>query len=388
MSSTKDIENIENIENAGRLTLLVDMGWMTMRYFSVLLKDFDTSLHEEIREEASEQLASMISKSITSCLCQFDCVDNIILCSEGGSWRKDWPRPKVLEGIEYKGNRVHPIKFDWDRVWKASSRICKGAEELGITVSVTKGAEGDDWMWYWSGLLRSKGTSSIIWSSDNDLKALCSQDPMTGAWTAWYNDKAGLWLPQSLDSGNIPLIDLFMGGAAVLEDPVLERVRSRVRTVRFFNPDDIAVDKVIWGDQGDNIPPVAVRSKGGRNYRIPKGQWKAIRESLGINSMESLSQKKEEASKAIEGLGGFGNSHDILECLDYNTRMVWLSDRTIPKGIINRMKECKLRQAPVRDLRVNSELLMGPGDDGPDIPEDLIASEEEIGNLEIGGLAF
>ena len=372
-----------------KLTLLVDMGWVTMRYFSVLLKDFDKSLPEQVRDEATWNLAQMMSRSITNVLNQLDAVDNIVLLTEGGSWRKSVQKPRSFIHYDYKGNRVHPIEFDWDRIWKASGMICERAGSLGITVSTLRRAEGDDWAWWWSRHLNDNGVNVLIWSSDNDLKQLVSKNQSTGAWTLWYNEKAGLWKPEDMNMLDTPIVDFFMNPDPQMDDPVLDRLEARVRDIHYINPSEIIIDKIVFGDSGDNIMPVVSCEKGSRRYKIQKKEWQKISNELGIKNIDDFENKELDIVDRIIGLGKYGDDpQEIRECLEYNMRMVWLNGEILPSDLIMSMSECQYKQAPVRDLRLNSELLMDPDREVMDISEDLVASEEDIESLEVDGLPF
>ena len=152
---------------------------------------------DDVKEHAKKELHELMAKSISVVLNRFPVIDNIILVTDGGSWRKQLPVPEVIENVTYKGNRTTAKELDWKYIYGALTELSEQCKNLGVTVSNHSSIEGDDWIWYWSRRLNAEGTSCIIWSSDNDLKQLVQTDNNTLAFTAWYNDRNGVWFDMS-----------------------------------------------------------------------------------------------------------------------------------------------------------------------------------------------
>ena len=113
-----------------------------------------------------------------------------------------------------------------------------------MTTSKEYRIEGDDWMWYWSRKVNASGDDALIWSSDRDLQQLVQIDG--GRFTAWYNDKAGLVLPESAKKEGL---EDFMGFEVVHTENI-ERCCDKVT---YINPFEIVTEKILCGDAGDNI---------------------------------------------------------------------------------------------------------------------------------------
>lgn len=373
-----------------KLTLLVDMGWLTMRYFSVMLKGFDKSLPDETRQETADEMLHAMSKGISNMLNKFNCIDNIILMTEGGSWRKQIPIPKFLEGETYKGNRKRPIEFDWDRIWATAKKLTDNAKELGITVSTGYNIEGDDWAWYWSRKLNDNYINTIIWTSDNDLKQLIDYNEKTCTWTCWYNDKNGLYLPSVLNETEQSIIDFFTNIQPV--DPILDSLKSKTKEINYIDPDSIIIDKIIRGDSGDNIKPAIKYKKGKKEYRLSKKEWETEAKKLNIYSPKSLIDNIDKISEDFSQIKKYNMSkNDIEQMLKYNTKLVFLDESQIPSSIIINMDNCIYKNAPIKDLRINSELLEGNNKDVEDLLKqyaDIIAEEKEIEDFDINNLKF
>ena len=181
----------------------------------------------------------------------------------------------------------------------------------------------------------------------------------------------------------------FMNPDLQMDDPVLDNLESRVRDIHYIDPSSIIIDKVIFGDSGDNIMPVVSCEKGSRRYKIQKKEWQKISKELEIKDIDDFENKELDIVDRIVDLGRYGNDpQEIRECLEYNMQMVWLCEDILPRDLIMSMSECQYKQAPVRDLRLNSELLLDPDNEVVNISEDMVASEEDIESLEVGDLPF
>jgi len=344
------------------LTLIVDCNWLIMSRFSVINGGFSKSSPKKVLEASRRNLTDMLARSINILLNRFPVIDNIVLVSDGGSWRKQLPVPKQLEGITYKGNRESDVDTDWNAVFGSLSDLLKNANQLGVTVASTLAAEGDDWVWYWSRRLNSEGTNALIWSSDRDLQQLV-QKTKDGAWTAWYNDKAGLCLPQALDNKeDFNPIDFFMSPVEY-DNQILDNLKAGSGgKVTYINPDEIVIEKVMCGDSGDNIKSVVRYIKGGRTYRFSEGDLKKYQEhDLPMCTVDDLKECKDDIASWITSNKKFKPYHfkksDILEMLDYNIKLVWLNEETIPQTVIQSMNEVDYKKIDADGLRRNYKLL-------------------------------
>lgn len=351
-----------------KLTLLCDMNWLTISRFSVLSKGFEIHNTEIAKEQASTELKELLARSITVILNRFPVIDNIVMVADGGSWRKQLPVPQQLGDLSYKGNRSQDSKMDWQYIYGALNKIIEEARSQGITVSQFNQVEGDDWIWYWSRRLNAEGTNCIIWSSDNDLKQLIQIDGNTNAFTAWYNDKNGLWLHDSLKEEDDP-INFFMK----LEyfSPILDNIRARVNDIHYINPNTIINSKVICGDAGDNIMPVIRYTKGNRKYRITENDW----EKLGskYTSIHDLVGSENEIAHILLGCEKFTKLYNegflttdndmVEEMLKYNIKLVWLHESVIPDTIIQLMNQQEYKQFDISYLRSNYKILVGEDND-------------------------
>lgn len=352
-----------------KLTLLIDGNWLLQSRFSVLSNGFLSVNSDEIKKSSKEELKNLMAKSISIILSRYPVIDNILLISDGGSWRKQLPIPRQLGNTTYKGNRSQENELDWGCIYSAFNEFTTHCKEIGITTTSHPNAEGDDWIWYWSRRLNSEGINCLIWSSDNDLKQLVQIDSNTNAFTAWYNDRNGLWIHDSIrPSSNV--IDFFMQFEYF--SPTLETLKART-AVNYIDPNEIILSKIICGDSGDNIMPVIRYKKGTRNYRITESDWNKISNQFQITSIDSLLGHSLEVASNILREKKFNtlineniieqSKDDIAEMIDYNIKLVWLHESTIPDTLIMMMNQEEYKQYDISYIRNNYKVLLTEDND-------------------------
>jgi 5'-3' exonuclease len=321
------------------------------------MKDmFDINHSPEVLEEASKDLRDMMAKSINIILNRFKEIDNVVVISDGGSWRKQLPIPDQLQNVKYKGNREDEKTTDvaWDYIYKALSGLCSRCREMGITTSTQNNIEGDDWAWYWSRRLNSQGVNCIIWTSDKDLMQLVQNK--NGVFTAWYNDKSGMIFHESIQDKNPQDDDLdFFMQPIVLKNPLIDKLCSRSTQSSYINPNTIITSKVICGDSGDNIKSVVRILKNNRCYGVSERDWSNISGELSVVTIQDLINKKQEVAESIFNLKKFRGHpitvEGIKEMIDYNIKLVWLNEDVIPDTIISTMNTQEYKVVNVNELR-------------------------------------
>ena len=84
-----------------KCTLICDGNWLLLSRFSVIGRGFEVDMSEHAKEHAKKELHELMAKSISVVLNRFPVIDNIILVTDGGSWRKQLPVPEVIENVTY-----------------------------------------------------------------------------------------------------------------------------------------------------------------------------------------------------------------------------------------------------------------------------------------------
>jgi len=322
------------VEPTNKTTLIIDGNWLLMSRLGLIKDSFNKALSNNELIRAKNDMVDFVAQSINKAINFWsNLIDNIIMVQDSGSWRKELPKPKLYTET-YKGNRVADDNVAWDYVWRALDEICKNFENNNITCVAEKSIEGDDWCWYWSRYLNRKGVNTIIWTSDSDLKQLVQEDEQTGAWTAWYNDKSGLVVHEKYDRDDM---DILMDFDA--KNVFMEGICHRVQDVKYINPDDIVMDKVICGDAGDNIKSIiryqTKTTKGTlRTLSVSLNEWHKVKNELGITNFQQFESKKMEIIRNLRNLPRFNdfcaNDNEIAELFDFNIILVRLAKEQIP----------------------------------------------------------
>lgn len=341
-----------------KCTLIIDGNWLLLSRFAVIGRGFEMDMPEIAKENAQRELHELIAKSISIVLNRFSIIDNVVLVTDGGSWRKQIPVPKQLQDITYKGNRAPAKELDWKYIYGALTNLSEQCKEVGMTVSNHSSIEGDDWIWYWSRRLNADGISTIIWSSDNDLKQLIQVDNTNGAFTAWYNDRNGIWFDNSLHEEPISDLDFFMQPLKV-KSPVLESLKQYSKSTNFIVPDSIVMEKIICGDAGDNIKSVAKMVSGTKTYKVSIKMWNDIKTNLNINTLNEFFERKHDILTAILGIKKFSqcNFDDLSEMFDYNIKLVWLHESVVPETIIMYMNQLEYNLVDTNYIKSNFKTL-------------------------------
>lgn len=316
-------------------TLIIDGNWLLMSRLGVKMGDFSRSLAPEYLEQAKNDMVDFVAQSINKIIGYWGPrIDNVMMVQDGGSWRKRLPKPALVKE-EYKGNRVTSDEVAWDYVWDALKTICQNFKANNITCVTEKLIEGDDWCWYWSRYLNHVGTNCIIWTTDADLKQLVQKDPVTGAWTVWFNDKSGVFLSESMQKTDM---DVLLNFDAV--DPFIDEICMRVGKSTYINPDDVIMSKVICGDHGDNIKAlirVERTTKTGKPIinKVSEKEWDKVKKELGIKTIDDFKKNKELIVKTLRTIPRLrecsSSMADIMDMFDYNMILVRLDKEQIPR---------------------------------------------------------
>ena len=344
-----------------KCTLLIDGNWLLQSRMSVMMDQFDASKSKQELQAAQDELIERMARSIIIVLNRFKDIDNFILIQDGGSWRNQLQIPSQL-GEKYKGNREHDIEIDWSHIFSALNKLANYCKNQNITSSQMFNAEGDDWMWYWSRKLNSEGTNCIIWSSDNDLKQLVQVD--NGVFTAWYNDKNGLFFHNTLNDNQEVDVDFFLN--TNYKSPLLESLQRTVQ-YSFIEPDDIILSKIICGDSGDNIKSVIKVEKNGRRYGVSNKDWEKIRKDLNIDTLKTFLSNIDRIIDSLVTLKKFLpynlDKTLVKEMIDYNIKLVWLHESVIPETVIQGMNNIEYEKCDIQYIRSNYKVLCGNKDE-------------------------
>ena len=357
--------------NYEKTTLVVDGNWLLMGRQFMLNDQFSISNPQYVRDAASNNLADLMCQSISVCLRSMSgVITNVVFVSDGGSWRRNVKKPKIISDAVYKGTRSFESNTDWNAVWKSMNILTKRLKSYGMTVSNAPGAEGDDWCWWWSRKLNALGENAILWTIDEDIKQLITVNPETGCWTGVYEKRPGLILPSCLDPGednNVDDIDFFMNNYQSTKSEAADTL-SKIFQTKYVNPSSIINKKIFVGDGGDNILPTFTYCKGGKTYKATVKDMEGLidmnkdeySEDKWIKSLPSIYHNIIESKKSRLIGSEIVSEDDFIEHAIYNRTMVWLDDSQIPDEVKSKMAEVEYKHLTpdqMHDIRFNWKVL-------------------------------
>lgn len=326
-------------------TLIIDGNWLLMSRLGVMMDKFKNDLPERTLKEGQSSLVELLAQSVNN-IVRFmdDNIDNIILVSDGDSWRKYIRKCKLYKDT-YKGNRVKDENLNWDYIWAALDEFKENCKKCNVSCFRETDAEGDDWVWHWSTTLNKKGINAIIWSSDRDLQQLVSYNK-NGSWTAWYNDKKGLVCHKDLNTQNEGFLDCLDSFTIYPQtmDNLIRHIQKYHMDVNYIDPLDVCMEKVICGDAGDNIKSVIRVDKNGRTQRVSEKEWNEVYESMNMEytDLEDFKSNADNIIKELKKLKRFeeckDSDKDLKNMFLFNMRLVCLDSKYIPKPTKDRMK--------------------------------------------------
>lgn len=288
------------------------------------------------KDMAVQECVNLMSKSISLVLTRFEgIIDNVVLVCDGQSWRKKVPKPKSLEA-DYKGTRVRDEDLDWNYVFKSLQVLEENITKKGFTVSHTFNAEGDDAIWFWKSYLNKNKVNCVIWTSDNDLKQLVSYD--NGVFTVWFNDRYGVFMDDKMNQQQDELEMFMMDAQNAGANFILESFSNQAETqVSYINPEDVVMEKIICGDKSDNIKAVVRIIKGGKTYSVTPKMWNEVKEEMNITNLDDFFVDADIIISKLREIKKFQGTDltfdDCMEQFDYNSKLVWLDEFTIPQEV-------------------------------------------------------
>ena len=282
-------------------------------------------------------------------------VNDIVFIKDSHSWRKE-----LLLEHEYKGNRKKTQDcIDMVGFGEAVNNFTDVLVNYGIKVSQAERSEGDDLIYAWSNYLFDSGKSSLIFSTDKDLNQLIKC--VNGIHIIQYSPVSNK-LYVSKESNNIiknisghkevQMENLFdeLFTISIENDPFEKFVSGT--DIEEVYPEEIRFSKIIGGDVSDNIYPVyfkqgdgTTKSKGlgpktvKKIYDTFKGKLDCdfdyhiysnddVMKILCNIIYEVAKIKDDEFTKRM-----------LLENIKNNTKLVALTEESIPSDVIDNMIE-------------------------------------------------
>jgi hypothetical protein len=282
-------------------------------------------------------------------------VNDIVFIKDSHSWRKE-----LLLEHEYKGNRKK-AQDDIDMLGfgEAVNNFTETLVNFGIKVSQAERSEGDDLIYAWSNYLFDSGKSSLILSTDKDLNQLikCVNDvhiiQYSPVSNKLYVSKESNDIIKSIsERKEIQMENLFdeLFTISIENDPFEKFVKGT--DVEEVYPEEIRFAKIIGGDVSDNIYPVyfkqgdgTTKSKG-LGPKTVKKIYDTFKGKLGCEFDYHIYSNDDVMKMLCNIIYEIAKIKDdeftkrmLFENIRTNTRLVALTDESIPYDVIENMIE-------------------------------------------------
>ena len=282
-------------------------------------------------------------------------VNDIVFIRDSHSWRKD-----LLLEHEYKGNRKKTQdNIDMVGFGEAVNNFTETLVNFGIKVSQAEGSEGDDLIYAWSNYLFNSGKSSLILSTDKDLNQLikCVNDihiiqysPVTNK--LYVSKESNDIIKNISEKKEIKMENLFdeLFTISIENDPFEKFVNGT--DIEEVYPEEIRFVKIIGGDVSDNIYPVYFKRGDGETKskglgpKTVKKIYDTFKGKLGCDFDYHIYSNDDVMKMLCNIIYEIGKINDeeftkrmLLENIRTNTKLVALTDESIPSYIIDSMIE-------------------------------------------------
>lgn len=167
---------------ASKRTLVIDGNYMLKRF----LREYDFVVdpakdRNNFLIDLSQHIACEIERVQGFC-------DNIIMCKDSRSWRKNVPIVKPIshsdswlgtlveqptEVANYKSNRKQSDDRNWELIYSTFNDFCDCLNQhFNVPFVCVPGAEGDDCIWAATTYLRNNKIKSCVYCTDSDINQL------------------------------------------------------------------------------------------------------------------------------------------------------------------------------------------------------------------------
>ena len=273
----------------------------------------------------------------------------IVFCIDSRSWRKSViiPDGGYKSSREDKdGNKGSMTKETKDIFYNLISEFSSALKSAGIMVSKVEGAEGDDLLYKWVKKMNSLGESCIVVSGDKDLAQVVKGGDV---WTIVWNNNSqrnkiyalpewSAWLSQDKREQ-----DIFSFSVIDEAEEIRKMLRVNKIPVEIMDVDRFMLNKVLLGDDGDDVPAVWKIKKGDKFVRVTPKPAAAIIEAfdkLGTFTLPSFYNDESSLDilagvilRVMGDIDGKDQRAAVIVCLKRNLDLMWLSDIVIPGNV-------------------------------------------------------
>lgn len=332
-----------SVEPANDIILLLD--WSNLMFRSLFLhKLYEVTAGYE-REEDMKSFTHKFAVDICSIINLIKPMHTIICCDSQDAWRKD-----ILPGEDgYKGNREKDKNINWENIYKCSDDLLKILEKQpGISVCMTSRAEADDLTAMIKEVVFEKYPqySLIVVSSDADLQQLLDFNLNNKQFCIVYNTvakvttkKKHMYVPKSfkdwLDAPEVCDIFFTNYNMDIMKKYFKDLLAQNANIEMVVkDSDEVLLNKILCGDDGDNVPAFYSFYKNGKLVRVTQKRSEKMMNIIGARNLKELTANIGQFADVMKTVFKIDEVNcDCKKRLERQKLLVELDSRLFPENI-------------------------------------------------------
>lgn len=326
-------------------TLLV-CDWSNLMFRALFVNSLYTQVNGYNRIEDVRSFMYKFATDVCSIINIFRPSNVIIATDAQHAWRKDvLPGDNLTPG--YKSNRKKSDNINWDNIFKCSDDLQDILSKHSMHVAKVEHCEADDIAALCKEIVFEKypDYNIIIVSADADIRQLIDFNTVTNQYCIVYNttgkgkgSKRYLYVPQAfydwynrVDNS----FDIFFENEDLSKQYIKDIVANNKQIeLMVENPNNVVLNKIFCGDDGDCVPSFYSWYNNGKKVRITPSKEKRIREVIGINTVQDLLDATNKLKPVFEKVCKRDISDiDFEERLNRQRILVELNSKLFPDNI-------------------------------------------------------
>jgi len=331
-----------------RTSIIIDYSNISLRaLFTCQYMETQVKFSSFASDAERDVLARKITMDICSVIRAWSPDRVILACDAKNPWRDKLY--EEIPGESYKGTRQKDETKNWKKIYETVDYLKDVYRSRDFVVSEIPNAEADDLAALWKERCFSEGDNVILVSSDHDWLQLVGKgadgnvcigyNPITnnkGMRKVYINAEIESWL-QEKDN-----VDIFFTNYNVTKKTINDFVNNDPKVeFEIISPEQILIDKIMCGDDGDNVPAIFSYYKDGRRIRVTPLKSKKILEKVGVSTMDGIiaSAETDALLSSISEIMKYDVECDMHARVMRQRRLVELNSTLFPDKIREQFNE-------------------------------------------------